>query len=265
MGELEAPFGTDLLFAASDVPGLVVHAEVCEDVWVPVPPSCAAALSGATVLANLSASNITVGKSETRHLLTRSQSARCLAAYVYAAAGAGESTTDLAWDGQLTIDENGANLVTSERFPMGAHHVIADVDLDLLRQERLRQGTFDDNAGTLAAPAFRRVPFALDPPAAPGLRRRVERFPFVPSDVGRLAQDCFEAYNIQVSGLSQRLAAIGVKRAVIGVSGGLDSTHALIVAARAFDRLGLNPRRHPRLHPARLRHRRGIQGQRPTR
>ncbi len=239
VGDVEAPFGFDLLFEAADVPGFVVHAEICEDVWVPVPPSSVAALSGATVLANLSASNITVGKSGTRHLLTRAQSARCLAAYVYAAAGAGESTTDLAWDGQVTIDENGANLAISERFPMGAHHVIADVDLDLLRQERLRQGTFDDNAGWLVGVSFRRVPFTVDPPAATGLRRRVERFPFVPSDAGRLAQDCFEAYNIQVSGLAQRLAAIGVKRAVIGVSGGLDSTHALIVAARAFDRLGL--------------------------
>ena len=242
VGAHEAPFGLDLLFEASDIAGFVVHAEICEDLWVPLPPSSAGALAGATVLANLSASNITVGKSDTRHLLTRSQSARCLAAYVYAAAGAGESTTDLAWDGQLTVDENGANLATSERFPMGAHHVLADVDLDLLRQERLRQGTFDDNAGFLAGPAFRRVPFTLDPPPTTGLRRRVERFPFVPADGERLAQDCFEAYNIQVSGLAQRLAAIGVKRVVIGVSGGLDSTHALIVVARAFDRLGL-PRR----------------------
>ena len=239
VGAFEAPFGFDLMFEARDVAGLVVHAEICEDLWVPAPPSTAGALAGATVLANLSASNITVGKSETRHLLTRAQSARCLAAYVYAAAGAGESTTDLAWDGQVTIDENGVTLAASERFPMGAHHVIADVDLDLIRQERLRQGTFDDNAGWLVGVAFRHVPFTLDPPHAAGLRRRVERFPFVPSDGERLAQDCFEAYNIQVSGLAQRLAAIGVKRVVIGVSGGLDSTHALIVAARAFDRLGL--------------------------
>ncbi len=244
VGALEAPFGFDLLFEASDLAGFVVHAEVCEDLWVPVPPSSAGALAGATVLANLSASNITVGKSDTRHLLTRAQSARCLAATVYAAAGAGESTTDLAWDGQVTIDENGVNLATSERFPMGAHRAIADVDLDLLRQERLRQGTFDDNAGWLvggglAGTAFRRISFTADPQPAADLRRRIERFPFVPADPRRLAQDCFEAYNIQVSGLAQRLAAIGVKRVVIGVSGGLDSTHALIVAARAFDRLGL--------------------------
>ena len=239
LGSHEAPFGFDLLFDASDLPGFVVHAEICEDLWVPLPPSSVAALSGATVLANLSASNITVGKADTRHLLTRAQSARCLAAYLYAAAGVGESTTDLAWDGQVTIDENGVNLAASERFPLGAHHAIADIDLDLIRQERLRQGTFDDNAGRLVGVAFRRVPFALDPPQDDiGLRRCVERFPFVPTDPARLAQDCFEAYNIQVSGLVQRLGAIGVKRVVIGVSGGLDSTHALIVVARAFDRLG---------------------------
>ena len=240
LGAHEALFGSDLLFEAADLPGFVVHAEICEDLWVPAPPSSAGALAGATVLANLSASNITVGKAETRHLLTRSQSARCLAAYVYAAAGAGESTTDLAWDGQVTIDENGVNLATSERFPHGAQHVIADVDLDLLRQERLRQGTFDDNAGRLVNTDFRRVPFTVDPPTCElPLRRRVERFPFVPADPGRLERDCFEAYNIQVSGLEQRLNAIGVTRVVIGVSGGLDSTQALIVAARAFDRLGL--------------------------
>jgi len=239
IGAHEAPFGFDLLFEASDVAGLVVHAEICEDLWVPLPPSSVAALSGATVLANLSASNITIGKSDTRHLLTRAQSARCLACYVYAAAGVGESTTDLAWDGQVTIDEVGANLAASERFPAGAQHAIADIDLDLIRQERLRQGTFDDNAGRLVGVAFRRVPFVVDPPQGDlGLRRNVERFPFVPSDAARLAQDCFEAYNIQVSGLAQRLGAIGVKKAVIGVSGGLDSTHALIVVARAFDQLG---------------------------
>ena len=244
LGAHAAPFGVDLLFSASDLHGLVVHAEVCEDLWVPVPPSSVAALAGATVLANLSASNITIGKSDTRHLLTRAQSARCLAAYVYAAAGVGESTTDLAWDGQVTIDENGVALAASDRFPLGGQHAIADIDLDLLRQERQRQGTFDDNAGSLSSVAFRHVPFTLDLPAGDidglmGLRRNVERFPFVPADAARLSQDCFEAYNIQVSGLAQRLGAIGVKRAVIGVSGGLDSTHALIVVARAFDRLGL--------------------------
>ncbi|MGF7160634.1 NAD+ synthase (glutamine-hydrolyzing) [Rhodoligotrophos appendicifer] len=235
------PFGTDLLFYASDQQGLTVHAEICEDVWVPVPPSSHAAMAGATVMANLSASNITVGKAETREALCRSQSARCLGAYIYAAAGAGESTTDLAWDGQVSIHENGALLANGERFPAGDEVVIADIDLDLLVQERARQGTFDDNARHLSQGIiYRRVAFELAPPIQDsGFHRTVERFPFVPSDPAQLAQDCYEAYSIQVTGLAQRLRAINVKKAVIGVSGGLDSTHALIVVARAFDQLGL--------------------------
>jgi len=238
VGALTAPFGTDLLFRAEDVQGLTVHAEICEDLWVPQPPSGAAALAGATVLANLSASNITIGKAETRRLLSQSQSARCLAAYLYAAAGAGESTTDLAWDGQASIFENGVALAETERFPAGAQHAVADVDLDLLRQERSRQGTFDDNRRHAGAPAYRIVPFRFDPPDADlGLKRTVARFPFVPADPARLAQDCYEGYNIQVAGLMQRLQAARIKRIVIGVSGGLDSTQALLVAAQAFDRL----------------------------
>ncbi len=237
----EALFGPDLLFAATDVPGLVLHVEICEDVWVPVPPSAEAALAGATVLANLSGSPITVARAEDRRLLVRSASARCLAAYVYAAAGEGESSTDLSWDGQTMIYEAGELLAESERFPEGARRSVADVDLDRLRQDRLRQGTFDDNRRTHAqrTGGFRRVEFALEPPAGDlGLRRRVDRFPFVPDDPDRLALDCYEAYSIQVSGLEQRLRAIGQPKIVIGVSGGLDSTHALIVAARAMDRLG---------------------------
>ncbi|MFT8245718.1 NAD(+) synthase [Roseomonas sp. BN140053] len=235
----DLPFGPDLLFAAEDLPGLVVHAEVCEDLWVPIPPSAEGALAGATVLCNLSASNITVGKSDTRRLLCQSQSARCVAAYVYAAAGAGESTTDLAWDGQVSIFENGAILKESERFPSGDQMTVADVDLELLRQERARQGTFDDNRRRFAAgDHFRRVGFRLDPPAGDlGFQRVVERFPFVPANPAQLSQDCYEAYNIQVSGLVQRLGATR-GRIVIGVSGGLDSTQALIVAAKAMDVMG---------------------------
>ncbi|GGO46041.1 NAD(+) synthase [Streptomyces lasiicapitis] len=241
VGGASVPFGVDLLFEAEDVPGLVLHAEICEDMWVPVPPSAEAALAGATVLVNLSGSPITVGRAEDRRLLCRSASARCLAAYVYAAAGPGESTTDLAWDGQTMIYENGVLLAETERFPQGDQCAIADVDLDLLRQERQRMGTFDDNrrAHTARTGGFRQVTFRLDPPKADlGLRRPVERFPFVPADPDRLAQDCYEAYSIQVAGLQQRLTAIGGPKVVIGVSGGLDSTHALIVAARAMDRAG---------------------------
>jgi NAD+ synthase (glutamine-hydrolysing) len=238
VGELEAPFGPDLLFEALDVPGLAVHAEVCEDVWVPIPPSAGAALAGATVLLNLSGSPITIARAEDRKDLCQSQSLRCLAAYAYAAAGMGESTNDVSWDGQTMIYEGGSLLAETERFPDGPRRSVADVDLDRLRQDRLRQGTFDDNRRTYD-PRFRVVHFELDPPAADiGLRRTLDRFPFVPDDPDRLAQDCYEAFNIQVSGLVQRMQAIGGPKPVIGVSGGLDSTHALLVVARAMDRMG---------------------------
>ena len=241
IGDTEAPFGPDLLFAASDLPNFVLHVEICEDMFVPVPPSAEAALAGATVLANLSGSPITIGRAEDRCLLARSASARCLAAYVYAAAGEGESTTDLAWDGQTMVWENGVLLADSERFPKGERRSVADVDTELLRSERLRMGTFDDNRRHhwASAESFRRIEFRLDPPVGDvGLLRDVERLPFVPSDPERLQQDCYEAYNIQVAGLEQRLRALDYPKVVIGISGGLDSTHALIVAARAMDREG---------------------------
>jgi NAD+ synthase (glutamine-hydrolysing) len=235
------PFGPDLLFAAQDLPGLVLHVEICEDMWVPIPPSAEAALAGATLLLNMSGSPITVARAEDRKLLARSASSRCLAAYAYAAAGQGESTTDLAWDGQTFVYENGVLLGESPRFATGDQRTVVDVDLHLLRAERIRMGTVDDNrrqhAGRVGA--LRRVDFRLDPPTGDiGLRRTVERFPFVPADESRLELDCYEAYNIQVAGLAQRLHAIGHPKVVIGVSGGLDSTHALIVAAKAMDREG---------------------------
>lgn len=237
----DVPFGPQLLFDAVDVPGLVLAVEICEDMFVPVPPSAQAALAGATVLANLSGSPITIGRAEDRKLLARSASGRCLAAYVYAAAGEGESSTDLAWDGQTMVYENGRLLAESERFGRGDRRSVADVDLDLLRAERLRMGTFDDNRRhhQPSLDGFRRIGFRLDPPSGDiGLRRAVERFPFVPSDPAHLEQDCYEGYNIQVAGLEQRLDALGHPKVVIGVSGGLDSTHALIVAAKAMDRQG---------------------------
>ncbi|ABQ33235.1 NAD(+) synthase [Bradyrhizobium sp. BTAi1] len=241
VAETMAPFGTDLLFAAADVAGLVIGVEVCEDMWIPVTPASELALAGATVLANLSGSPITVGRAESRSLLCRSTSARCLAAYIYAAAGVGESTTDLAWDGQTSIFENGVLLAESERFRQTGQTIFADVDLDLLRQERALMGTFDDNArAQTRGEHYRRIGFELQPTKDDiGFMRSIERFPFVPSDAARLDQDCYEAYNIQVAGLTQRLRATGTKRIVIGVSGGLDSTHALIVAAKAMDLLGL--------------------------
>ncbi|MGO4716121.1 NAD(+) synthase [Bradyrhizobium sp. 2TAF24] len=237
-----APFGVDLLFAADDVPGLTVGIEICEDMWVPATPGAELALAGASVLLNLSGSPITIGRARSRALLCQSFSARCLAAYVYAAAGAGESTTDLAWDGQTSIFENGVLLAEGERFAQEGQITLADVDLDLLRQERLLMGTFDDNARQRdgRGQSWRRIAFTLQPPMADvGFLRTIERFPFVPSDEARLEQDCYEAYNIQVAGLVQRMRSTSTKRVVIGVSGGLDSTHALIVAAKAVDLLGL--------------------------
>lgn len=235
------PFGNKLLLDFPHIPGMVLHMEVCEDLWVPVAPSAQAALAGANVLVNLSGSPITVGRADDRELLARSASLRCNAAYVYAAAGEGESSTDLSWDGQTMIYELGEKLAETERFPQGPRMAVADVDIRALASERLRQGSFDDNRVEQQGNAsdYRTISVPLVPTRADiGLRRPLDRFPFVPDDPARLAQDCYEAYSIQVAGLEQRLRAIGNPKLVIGVSGGLDSTHALIVAARAMDRLG---------------------------
>jgi len=235
------PFGVDLVFAASDLADFVFHMEICEDFWGPSPPSVEGALAGATILCNLSASNILIGKADERRLLCASQSARCIAAYVFSASGPGESTTDLAWDGQATIHEFGALLAQTERFPMQAQMAVADVDVERLRLERMRMGTFNDTAAALGHPEleFRRVAFEHEPDWADvGLRRQIDRFPFVPDDPARLDQDCYEAFNIQVQGLMRRFQSLRSRKLVIGVSGGLDSTHALLVACRAFDLMG---------------------------
>jgi len=239
----EVPFGADLIFEAEGVPNLKIACEICEDVWVPIPPSSYAALAGATVLVNLSASNITIGKADYRHRLVSLQSSRCLAAYLYSSAGLGESTTDLGWDGQALIYESGDLLAESERFVTGSHFISADVDLERVSRERMRQNSFgysvEKHADRLGS--FRRVAFALAPPTKLplALRRKVDRFPYVPDDAARLDERCMEVYNIQVNALLQRLSAVGGKKLVIGISGGLDSTHALLVCAAAMDRAGL--------------------------
>jgi NAD+ synthase (glutamine-hydrolysing) len=235
-----APFGVDLIFKSSFPKDFIFHIEVCEDLWAPAPPSDFGALAGALILANLSASNITVGKADVRKLLCSAQSARTFGAYLYAAAGPGESTTDLAWDGQACIYELGNLLAETERFPVGSQMCIADVDVERLRSERMRTPTFNDAATlNLEGRSFRTVKFDFSPAAvASDLRRDVARFPFVPSDPARLDQDCYETFNIQVQGLVTRLKKTGIRKLAIGVSGGLDSTHALLVAARAFDQLG---------------------------
>ena len=241
LGGEEVPFGEDLLFDVGPVPGFRFHVEICEDLWSPLPPSTRGALAGASVLVNLSASNVTIGKADYRRLLCASQSGRSIAAYVYAGAGAGESTTDLAWDSHGLIYENGERLAESERFSQESRTIAADVDLERLRQERLRMSTFRDAARRESwAGEFRTIPVAVErPPAAVALRREIPRFPYVPADSAERDERCAEAFDIQVSGLVQRLRATGLEKVVIGVSGGLDSSHALIVCVRAFARLGL--------------------------
>lgn len=232
-------FAPGLVFEADDRPGFTFAAEICEDYWAPLPPSIRAALAGARILLNLSASNIVIGKADERAMLSSSHSARTQSAYVFTASGWGESTTDLAWDGQATIHELGAKLAESERFALKSQLTIADIDVDRIGLDRLRNGTFSDCA-RLEGEAATVIPFEARADAeASDLIRPLDRFPFVPDDPARLDQDCFEAFNIQVHGLMRRMTATGGERLVIGVSGGLDSTQALLVACRAFDRLGL--------------------------
>jgi len=241
LGE-DVPFGPDLLFQCCDLPQLMVHVEVCEDLWVPIPPSTYGALAGATVLANVSASNITIGKADYRRALCSAHSARTISGYVYTAAGFGESTTDLAWDGQSIICENGDLVAESERFSDSEQLTFADLDLDRIVSDRSRTSSFGDSIGDYRErlAAMRRVDFELGVrERAVALGRTLERFPYVPSDPSSRSERCEEVYNIQVRGLETRLRATGIDKIVIGVSGGLDSTHALIVAVRALDRLGL--------------------------
>jgi NAD+ synthase (glutamine-hydrolysing) len=243
----DVPFGNNLLFHLEEQPLLTFHAEICEDLWVPIPPSSYAALAGATMLLNLSASNITIGKADYRRSLVSGQSARCLAAYLYSAAGQGESTTDLAWDGHALIAENGNILAESERFKDSPQIICSEIDLERLSQERMRQNTFSDNAQreNKALERFRRIDFSMELPRRARMlpERRYERFPYVPADPATRDQRCSEVFDIQVQGLVTRLRAARLDRVIIGVSGGIDSTHALLVCARAMDRLGA-PRDH---------------------
>lgn len=238
LGGETVDFAPGLIFEAVDRPGFVFAVEICEDFWAPQPPSTRAALAGARIVLNLSASNIVIGKADERALLCASQSARTLSAYVFAASGWGESTTDLAWDGQAIIHELGACLASGERFSMESHLTVADIDVERIGLDRLRNGTFADCARVEGEPATV-IPFEAGPGPSGDLIRPLDRFPFVPDDPARLDQDCYEAFNIQVQGLMRRMQATNGEKIVIGVSGGLDSTQALLVACRAFDRLGL--------------------------
>ncbi|MFP4365265.1 MAG: NAD(+) synthase [Spirochaetia bacterium] len=238
----EVPFGNDLIFDALNYKDFSLHIELCEDLWTPIPPSTYAALAGATVLTNLSASNITIGKADYRRDLCAAQSGKCVAAYLYSAAGLGESTTDLAWDGHAIMYENDDLLAEAERFSSDEQIIVSDIDLERLAQDRMRLTSFNDSVMDHRGhvQAIRRVGFEFKVPTGEiPLQRKVERFPYVPSNREERDERCFEAYNIQVHALMKRLQSANINKIVIGVSGGLDSTHALIVAAKTMDRLGL--------------------------
>ncbi len=240
LGGTAVPFGTDLVFAARDLPGFTFGIEICEDFWAPNPPGTLAALAGATILLNPSASNITIGKSDERHMLCRASSSRAVCAYAYSASGHGESTTDLAWDGQGMVYELGDLLIESVRFDLHPELCVSDIDTKRILAERMRMQTWGDAAEAAGRPEdwFRRVAFDHGPASGDkGLIRPIRRFPFVPNRADRLDEDCYEAFNIQVDALMRRIQATSAKSLVIGISGGLDSTHALLVAAKAMDRL----------------------------
>ena len=241
-----APFGTDVIFAADNLPGFVFGIEICEDFWAPQPPGMMAAMAGATILANLSASPVTIGRASDRHLHCASSSSRGMCAYAYSASGHGESTTDLAWDGQGVIYELGELMQESVRFDRGAELCVIDIDTQRIVNNRTQNGTFHDASEAAGRPEDwdRRVTFTHNMRAAEtvggwGLKRPVRRFPFVPDDPDTLHEDCYEAVNIQVDALMRRIEATRPKSLVLGISGGLDSTHALLVACVACDRLGL--------------------------
>jgi NAD+ synthase (glutamine-hydrolysing) len=239
LGGAEVPFATDQLFQAENVPGFLVGVEICEDLWVPVPPSSFQALRGATVLLNLSASNEVIGKAPYRRQLVLNQSGRCMAAYVYASCGVWESTTDVVFGGHCLIAENGTLLTESPRFRREETLLVADVDLDRLRADRIRTNSFGDAQLYLGlAREFSRTTFVLADRPAPGpLRREVEAHPFVPRGQERLQERCEEIFQTQVAGLAKRLEHVGRPVVTIGVSGGLDSTLALMVACKTFDLL----------------------------
>lgn len=244
------PFGTDLLFSVTNIPDFTFAVEIGTDLAAPIPPSSFAALAGATVIAHPAASPAAVGKAASRHTFLAAQSARCLAAYLFAAAGPGESTTDLVWDGHALIYENGQAAAEASRFSLSSTIIFSDLDLEGLTQERLRSNIFAESTLLLSAHNKRFRTIGCEVPLPEGnllLTRPLPRFPYVPESTAERSKLCAEAFNIQVHGLIKRLQATGIKKIILGVSGGLDSTLALLAAVKAMDTLGL-PRRHIRAY-----------------
>lgn len=231
------PFGTDILFEAANIDGLCFGIEICEDLWIPVPPSCYQALNGATLLFNLSASNEIVSKHEYREDIVRLQSAKCAAAYVYTSSGPNESTTDLVFGGHALVCEYGSLMVDSERFSFEEQLITCDIDIERLVNERLKNSGFTQGLSDIK---FRKAVFNIKELDTDRIQRHIEPQPFVPSNPNVRNKRCEEIFNIQTSGLGKRLRHTGIDKCVIGISGGLDSTLALLVIAKAYDRLGLD-------------------------
>jgi NAD+ synthase (glutamine-hydrolysing) len=240
LGGEEVPFGTDLLFEATDVEGLKIGVEVCEDLWVPVPPSSFQALRGAVVLTNLSASNEVIGKAAYRRQLVQGQSGRCIAAYVYSSSGVYESSTDVVFGGHCLVAENSVLLAESRRFSREEELLVADVDVERLRAERIRTNSFGTAQLDIGVSReFRHIPFTLGRPGkVDRLARPIEAHPFVPSAGEKLRERCEEIFHTQVAGLAKRLEHAGRPVVTLGISGGLDSTLALLVACKTHDALG---------------------------
>jgi NAD+ synthase (glutamine-hydrolysing) len=238
----QVPFGTHLLFDGTRcIDGLLVGVEICEDLWTPIPPSSYQALRGATVLVNLSASNEVIGKTNYRRQLVVNQSGRCIAAYIYASCGVHESTTDIVYGGHCLIAENGNLLTETSRFQRDDTLLFTDVDLERLRNDRMRMNSFGNaQAHVQAAPEFVHIPFAVNVPATPRpLVREIDAHPFVPRGREQLRERCEEIFHTQVAGLARRLEHIGKPPVTIGISGGLDSTLALVVTSKTFDVLNI--------------------------
>lgn len=235
IGDTTVPIGNDLLFALDGIKGATLGVEICEDLWAPIPPSSQLSLAGATLLANLSASNELVGKADYRRALVTQQSARMRSAYIYCSTGVNESTTDLVFGGHTLIAEDGRLLAQSKIFERTEHMTLADIDIERLTIDRHRTNTFQ----TADPKDFRTIHVTMQPSTNQKLERKVEAHPFVPSGVAQLNERAEEVIAIQSTGLATRLDNTGIDKIVLGLSGGLDSTLALLVAVAAFEKLKL--------------------------
>jgi NAD+ synthase (glutamine-hydrolysing) len=236
----DIPVGTDLLFVLKDNEQICVGAEICEDLWAPIPPSSYASINGANIIINLSASNETISKSQYRRDLVGQQSARCLAAYIYCSAGCDESTTDIVFGGHSIIAENGSVLSESERFSQHSELIYKDIDVQKLNADRKKSTSFMEGYNTVVTKKPRKIVFDLTSNTIDSLERFIDPFPFVPTNESVKSIRCEEIFSIQVAGLAKRIKHIHSKSIVLGISGGLDSTLALLVCVKTCDYLGLS-------------------------